>query len=62
MQVTRHSIELRTRKNVKGYGLLSFVRNLSKKNGKQLFDIGLNVLKTVFKIVDRKAPKATGDL
>ena len=36
--MTRNSIEPRTRKYVKGYGFLSFERNLSNKYGQQLLD------------------------
>ena len=46
----RYSIEPRARKYVKGYGLLSFARNLSNKHGKQLLNTttktGLDALKT----------------
>ena len=48
--MTCYSIKSRTRKYVKGYGFLSFERNLSNKYGKQLLDIatktGLDALKT----------------
>ena len=43
--MTRYSIEPGTRKYVKGYGFLSFVR----KYKKQLLDAGLDSLKTAFK-------------
>ena len=36
--MTRHSIEPRTRKYIKGYRFLSFARNLSNKYEKQLLD------------------------
>ena len=36
--MTRHSIEPRTRKYIKGYKFLSFARNLSNKYEKQLLD------------------------
>ena len=45
----RYSVEPRTTKYVKGYGFLSFVRNLSNKYRKQLLDTGLDTLKTDFK-------------
>ena len=45
----RYFIETRTRKFVKGYEFLSFARNLSNKYGKQLFNTGLDTLKTVSK-------------
>ena len=41
----RYSVETRTRKYVKGYGLLSFVR----KYRKQLLDTGLDALKAASK-------------
>ena len=41
--MTRYSIELRTRKYVKGYGFLSFARKFTK----QLLDTGLDALKRV---------------
>ena len=43
--MTRYSIEPRTRKYVKGYGFLSFARNLSIKCRKHLLDTGLDALK-----------------
>ena len=43
--MTRYSIEPGTRKYVKGYEFLSFVR----KYKKQLLDAGLDSLKTAFK-------------
>ena len=61
----RYSIEPRTRKYVKGYIFLRFVRNLSNKYGKQLFDtatkIGINALKNVPKKVIYKAGEGTGE-
>ena len=44
-----YSIEPRTRKYVKGYGFLSFARDLSNKYGKQLLDTRLDALKTASK-------------
>ena len=48
LSMLRHSLEPKTRKYVKGYGFLSFTRNLSNKYGKQLSDaatkIGLDPL------------------
>ena len=47
--MTHYSVELRTRKCVRGYGLLSFARNLSVKYWTKLLDIasktGLEVAK-----------------
>ena len=45
MEITSYSIEPRTRKNVKGYGFLSFARNLFNKYLKQLLDTALDALK-----------------
>ena len=49
----QYSIEPRARKYLKGYGILSFARNLSNKYGKKLFNIaikiGLDALKTASK-------------
>ena len=39
IQMTRYYIEPRTRKYVRRYDFLSFVRNLSKTYGKQLLNI-----------------------
>ena len=47
----RSSAEPRTSKYIKCYGPLSFARNLSKKDGRKLFETvtktGLNTAKTV---------------
>ena len=60
----RYSIETRTTKYVKGYGFLSFARNLFNKYGKQLLDTtaktGLDSLKSASRKVVHKAAKATG--
>ena len=51
--MTRYSIEPRTSKYVKGYGFLSFTRNMSSKYWKQLLDTstktGIDTLKTASK-------------
>ena len=61
--MTRYSLEPRIRKRVKGYGFLSFARNLgSKAIGKQLIDTGKDALKTASKRVVQKTAEATGDL
>ena len=44
LAMRHYSIESRARKYVKGYGLLSCRRNLSKKYRKQLLDTGLDAL------------------
>ena len=41
IETVRYSIELRMKKHAKGYGFLSFERNLSNKYGKKLLDTGL---------------------
>ena len=60
----RYSTKLRTRKYVKGYGFLSFARNLSNKCGKQLLETptkaGLDALKTVSERVIHNTIEATG--
>ena len=64
--MTRYSIEPKTRKYVKGYGFLSFARNLSKKYGKELLDTatktGIDAAKAVPKKVVHKTAEATGQL
>ena len=47
LAMRRYSIEPRPRKNVKGYGFLSFTR----KYKKQLLDTGLDAVKTASKKV-----------
>ena len=47
--MTCYSIEPITRKYVKGYGFLSFARNLSNKYKDHLFDTGIVSLKTASK-------------
>ena len=63
--MTRCSIEPRTQKYVKGYGLLSFAKNLCNKYGKQLLDnaikTGLNALKAASKKVVHKVAKVTDE-
>ena len=57
MEMTRYSTELRTRNYVKGYGLLSFWRNLYKKYSKKLMDTAtkteLDALKNLTKKVEK---------
>ena len=52
------SIEPKARKCVKGYGFLSFTRNLSNKYRKIMLDIGIDALKTVSIKVIYKAAEA----
>ena len=59
--MVHYSIEPRTRKCVKGYGFLSFSRNLSNKHRKQLLDTGLDSLKTSSKRVVHKTSEFLGD-
>ena len=63
--MTSYSIEPRMRKYVKGYGFLSFAKNLSNKYGKQLSDtatkIGLDALKIAARKVPHKAAEATDE-
>ena len=66
----RYSIEPRNRIYVKGYGFLSFAKNmgksLSNKYGEKLFDSAkkstTDAIKTASKRVIQKAAEATGDL
>ena len=63
--MTSYSIAPRTRKFVKGYGFLSFGRNLSNKYGRQLLDTalktGLDTLKAATKKVAHKAAETKGE-
>ena len=66
----RYSIEPRERRYVKGYGFLSFARNIGKnisnKHGQKLVDTAkksaTDVIKTASKRAIQKTAKATGDL
>ena len=66
----RYSIEPRDRIYVKGYGFLSFAKNigknLSNKYGQKIFDTAkkstTDAIKTVSKRAIQKTAKATGDL
>ena len=62
----RSSIEPRTRKYTKRYGVFSFTINLSNKYWQQLLDTamktGLYAAKTAFKKVVHKTAEATGKL
>ena len=59
--MTQYSKKPRTRKYTKGYGLLSFARNLSNKHKNQLLDTGLDSLKTASKKVVHKTGEFLGD-
>ena len=62
----RYSIEPRDRIYIKGYGFLSFAKNLSNKYSQKLIDIAkkstTDAIKTVSKRVIQKTAEATGDL
>ena len=62
----RYSTELRFRKYVKGYGFLSFAKNVGNEYGKNLIDTatktGIHAAKTISKRVVQKTVEATGDL
>ena len=66
----RYSIEPRERRYVKGYGFLSFAknigRNLSNKYGQKLVDTAKKIATDTFKIASKRAiqktAEATGDL
>ena len=62
----RYSKESRFKKNVKGYGFLSFARKSGDKYGKKLMDTAtktvIDATKTSSKKVVQKAAEATGDL
>ena len=70
--MTSYSIEQSIKKYVKGYGFLSFGKNLSNKYGKKLLDAaakkrkkkktGLDALKTASKKVAHKAAETTSKL
>ena len=62
----RYSIEPRDRVYVKGYGFMSFARNMSNKYGKKLVDTAkksaTDAIKTASKRAIQKTAQATGDL
>ena len=62
----RYSTEPRFRKYVKGYGFLSFAKNLGNKYGKKLMDTatktGMDAAKIASKRVVQKNAEAIGDL
>ena len=62
----RYSTEPRFRKNVKGYGFLSFAKKFGDKYGKKLIDTAtkteIGAAKTASKRVVQKTAEATGDL
>ena len=62
----RYSIEPRDRVYVKGYGFLSFAKNMSNKYGKKLVDTakksGTDAIKSASKRAIQKTAEVTGDL
>ena len=62
----RYSIEPKNRIYVKGYGFLSFAKNLNNKYSQKLFDTAkkstTDALKTASKRAIQKTAEATGDL
>ena len=62
----RYSIEPREKRYVKGYGFLSFARNLNNKYGQKLVDSAKRSAKDALKISGKraiqKAAETTGDL
>ena len=61
----RYSAEPKYRKDVKGYGFLSFSRKFGDNFGKKIMDtatkLGIDAAKTATKPVVQKAAEATGD-
>ena len=62
----RYSIEPKERRYVKGYGLLSFTRNLNNEYGQKLVDYAKKSATDASKIASKRAfqkeAEATGDL
>ena len=62
----RYSIKPRSRKYVKGYGFLSFAKNVGNKYGKKLMDTAskteMDAAKIASKRVVQKTAEATADL
>ena len=62
----RYSMEPRFRKYVKGYGFLSFAKNVGNKYDKKLMDTatktGMDAAKIASKRVAQKTAEAAGDL
>ena len=62
----RYSIEPRDKTYVKGYGFMSFARNMSNKYGKKFVDTAkksaTDAIKTASKRAIQKTAEATGDL
>ena len=58
----RYSIELRERRYVKGYGFMSFARNVNDKYCNFLMDLSKTFAKTAGKKILKETARATGDL
>ena len=58
----RYSIELRERRYVKGYGFMSFARNVNDKYSNFLMDLSKTFAKTAGKKILKETARATGDL
>ena len=58
----RYSIEPRERRYVKGYGFMSFARNLSDKYSKSLMGLSKTFAKTAGEKILKQTAKETGDL
>ena len=62
----RYSVEPTERRYVKGYGFLSFAKNLNNKYSQKLFDSAKKFATDAFKIASKrtiqKTAEATGDL
>ena len=50
----RYSIEPEERRYVKGYGFMSFARNVSDKYSKSLMDKGIDLSKNLLKLLVKK--------
>ena len=58
----RYSIEPRERRYEKGYGFMSFARNVNDKYSKSLRNASKTFAKTAGKEILKETAKATGDL
>ena len=58
----RYSIEPRERRYVKGYGFMSFARNVNDKYSKSLMDVSKTFAKTAGTKILKETAKAIGDL
>ena len=62
----RYSVEPRDRINLKGYGFLSFAKNMNNRHSQKIFDTAksstTDAMKTASKRAIQKTAEATGDL